>query len=280
MKKLSTLILSLTLAMICAFNFTACSSVNDVDDIKAAGKITMATESGFPPFESKDGNEYVGIDIEIAKAIAKELGVELEVKDMQFDAVVTSVQKGQADLAIAALTINEERAQAINFSDDYFGASQYVVVAKTDTTFDACTTKEEVDNILKGFESGTKIAAQSGTTGYYYVKGSDAFEFEGFANLTAVGLETPAMGATGVVNGQYKALIVDDEVAAQVAKANDGVKVIEISLNSEKYGIGVNKDAPELLKVVNKVLKDLKDSGELQKIIAKYSAASENSDAE
>ena len=264
--------MTMMLAVICSFGLTACgNSVNDVDEIKKAGKLVVATEASFPPFESKDGEKFVGIDIEIAEAIAKELGVELEVKDMIFDSVVTSVQKGQADLAIAALTINEERAEAINFSTDYFGASQYVVVAANDTTFDACKTKEDVD----GFENGTKIAAQSGTTGYYYVKGSEAFEFAGFKNLNAVGLETPVLGAQGVVNGQYKALIVDDEVAAQVVKANDGVKTIAISLNSEKYGIGVNKQAPKLLETVNKVLADLKASGELQAIISKYTSEAE-----
>ena len=268
--------MTMMLAVICSFGLTACgNSVNDVDEIKKAGKLVVATEASFPPFESKDGEKFVGIDIEIAEAIAKELGVELEVKDMIFDSVVTSVQKGQADLAIAALTINEERAEAINFSPDYFGASQYVVVAANDTTFDACKTKEDVDAILAGFENGTKIAAQSGTTGYYYVKGSEAFEFAGFKNLNAVGLETPVLGAQGVVNGQYKALIVDDEVAAQVVKANDGVKTIAISLNSEKYGIGVNKQAPKLLETVNKVLADLKASGELQAIISKYTSEAE-----
>lgn len=268
--------MTMMLAVICSFGLTACgNSVNDVDEIKKAGKLVVATEASFPPFESKDGEKFVGIDIEIAEAIAKELGVELEVKDMIFDSVVTSVQKGQADLAIAALTINEERAEAINFSTDYFGASQYVVVAANDTTFDACKTKEDVDAILAGFENGTKIAAQSGTTGYYYVKGSEAFEFAGFKNLNAVGLETPVLGAQGVVNGQYKALIVDDEVAAQVVKANDGVKTIAISLNSEKYGIGVNKQAPKLLETVNKVLADLKASGELQAIISKYTSEAE-----
>ena len=276
MKKLFALMMTMMLAVICSFGLTACgNSVNDVDEIKKAGKLVVATEASFPPFESKDGEKFVGIDIEIAEAIAKELGVELEVKDMIFDSVVTSVQKGQADLAIAALTINEERAEAINFSTDYFGASQYVVVAANDTTFDACKKKEDVDAILAGFENGTKIAAQSGTTGYYYVKGSEAFEFAGFKNLNAVGLETPVLGAQGVVNGQYKALIVDDEVAAQVVKANDGVKTIAISLNSEKYGIGVNKQAPKLLETVNKVLADLKASGELQAIISKYTSEAE-----
>lgn len=276
MKKLIALMMTMMLAVVCTFAFSACGTgVKDVDEIKKAGKLVVATEASFPPFESKEGGKYVGIDIEIAEAIAKELGVELEIKDMEFDSVVTSVQNGQTDLAIAALTINEERAAAINFSNDYFGAAQYVVVASGDTTFDACTTKEEVDAILASFENGTKIAAQSGTTGFYYVKGSEAFEFNGFSNLTAVGLTTPVLGAQGVVNGQYKALIVDDEVAAQLVKSNSGVKTIEIALNNEKYGIGVNKGATKLLETVNKVLADLKESGKLQEIIAKYTADAE-----
>lgn len=273
MKKLIALMMTAMLAVACTFAFSACGSAKDVDEIKKAGKLVVATEASFPPFESKEGGKYVGIDIEIAEAIAKELGVELEVKDMEFDSVVTSVQKGQSDLGIAALTINEERSAVINFSTDYFGAAQYVIVAKTNTDFDACVNKEDVDKVLASYPNGTEVVAQSGTTGFYYVKGSEAFEFNGFSNLKAIGLDTPVLGAQGVANGQYKALIVDDEVAAQLVKSNENVKTIKIALNSEKYGIAVNKGSKKLLETVNKVLADLKESGKLQEIIKKYTDA-------
>lgn len=272
MKKLISLMISLLLALTCMFSMTACkgSNVRDLDDIVKSGKIIVATNAEFAPFESKVGEQYVGIDIDIAEKIAEYLGVEVEINNMDFDSVVTSVQKGQSDIAMAGLTISEDRKKAIDFSDDYFGAAQYVVVKTTDTRFDACQTKADVDAVLKTLSG--KAAAQNATTGYYYIKGSEDFEFDGFTNLQAVAYESAPVAAMAVVNGQAELLIVDDEVAAQIAAANSGVKVIDISLSDEQYGIGVNKDNPALTLVINKVLEELKESGELAAIFARHTA--------
>ncbi|MBR2449055.1 MAG: transporter substrate-binding domain-containing protein, partial [Clostridia bacterium] len=269
-----TLLVALLMSVTCIFGLTACNdggSVRDLDDIVKSGKITVATNAEFPPFENKEGENYVGIDIDIAQAIADYLDVELVINNMAFESVVTSVQKGQSDLALAALTINETRLNAIDFSDDYFGAAQYVVVKADDTTFDACTTKEDVDTIL-GTLSGI-AGAQSGTTGYYYIKGSSAFEFNGFSNLEARGYDTPSEAAMAVANNQIKLAIVDDEVANQIVAANSNVKAIQIALSTEKYGIGINKSNKGLAFVVNKVLAQLKESGELNAIIERHTAA-------
>jgi len=273
MKKLLSLFVTLMLIVTCAFATTSCKKANtarDLDDILKSGEITMATNAEFAPFESKVGEDYVGIDIDIAQAIADYLGVELKINNMDFDSVVTSVQKGQSDFALAGLTISEKRQKAIDFSDAYFGAAQYVVVKADDTTFDACQTKEDVDAILATMSG--KAAAQTATTGYYYVKGSADFGFGGFSNLDAVAYESAAMGAMAVVNGQAKLLIVDDEVAEQTVQANSGVKAIRISLSSEEYGIGVNKSNKALTLVINKVLKELKEDGTLSAIIARHTA--------
>ena len=272
MKKLLSLLIALTLSLTCVFAMTSCkkSSARDLDDILKAGQITMATNAEFAPFESKEGEEYVGIDIDIAEKIAEYLGVELVINNMDFDAVVTSVQNGQSDFAMAGLTISESRKKAIDFSDAYFGAAQYVVVKATDTTFDACQSKDDVDAVLATLSGNA--AAQSGTTGYYYVKGSQDFGFNGFANLNAVSYESAAMGAMAVVNGQAKLLVVDDEVAAQIAATNTDVKVIPYALSSEEYGIGVNKSNVALTLVINKVLAELEQSGELAEIFARHTA--------
>ena len=272
MKKLVSLLITLLLALTCAFSMTACggSSVRDLDDILKSGTITMATNAEFAPFESKVGGDYVGIDIDIAEKIAEYLGVELVINNMDFEAVVTSVQNGQSDFAMAGLTISETRKNAIDFSEAYFGAAQYVVVKSTDTTFDACQSKEDVDTILAGLSGDA--AAQSGTTGYYYIKGSLDFGFSGFSNLNAVAYESAAMGAMAVVNGQAKVLIVDDEVASQIAATNTQVKVVPYALSSEEYGIGVNKSNPALTLVINKVLAELEESGELAEIFARHTA--------
>ncbi len=258
---------------------TACKqedNVRNLDDIVKSGKITIATNAEFPPFESKEGTEYVGIDIDIAQIIADYLGVELVINNMDFDAVVTSVQKGQSDLALAALTISEKRQKAINFSDAYFGAAQYLIVKATNTEFDNCQTKEDVDAILSA-STNKKGVAQNATTGYYYLKGSEDFGFAGFSNIQTSGLESPSMCAMAVVNEQADYLIVDKEVAERVIASNSGVKAIEISLSSEEYGIGVNKSNSALLKIVNKVLADLKvvdgdGISELDRIFKKHIA--------
>ena len=117
MKKLITLIVASIMCVLCAFSLTACGKeARDLDDILKDGKLTIATNAEFAPFEYKEGSDYLGIDIEIAEYIADYLGVELVVNNMDFDSVVTSVQKGQSDLALAALTINETRKEAIDFS--------------------------------------------------------------------------------------------------------------------------------------------------------------------
>ena len=273
MKKLLTLLIAVLMSVTCIFGLVSCkkeTSVRDLDDILKDGKITVATNAEFAPFESKEGEKYVGIDIEIAQEIADYLGVELVINNMDFESVVTSVQKAQSDLALAALTINETRLNAIDFSDDYFGAAQFLIVKKTDTIFDSCTNKAEVDAILATLSG--KVGAQNATTGYYYVKGSSAFEFEGFSNLETVGYNTAAEAAMAVANGQNILAVVDDEVANQIVQVNTDVKVIRIALSTEKYGIGINKQNTALKFVVNKVLAQMKESGKLNQIIAKHTA--------
>lgn len=272
MKKLLTLIIATLMCIACVFGLTACGSkTNDLDDIIKAGKITVATEATFAPFEYKEGETFKGIDVEIAQAIADYLGVELEINDMEFDAVVTSVQKGQSDLAIAALTINETRQKAIDFSVDYFdAAAQYVVVKSTDTTFDGLTTKAQIDDKLATLSGSA--AAQIATTGYFYIKGSADFEFDGFENLTAVSYDSAVLAGQAVQNGQVLLAIVDAEVALQMVKANNSLKAIKVSLSTEKYGIGINKENTALKFVVNKVLGELKSSGKLSQIINSYTS--------
>lgn len=271
MKKFITIIVAAVMCVLCSLSLTACSKeARDLDDILKDGKLTIATNAEFAPFEYKEGSKYLGIDIEIAEYIADYLGVELVVNNMDFDSVVTSVQKGQSDLALAALTINETRKEAIDFSDAYFGAAQYLIVKDSDTTFDACATKDQVVEKLATLSG--KAAAQSGTTGYWYVKGSEDFGFDGVSNLTATAFNTALDAAKAVVNGQATVAVVDDEVANQIVTSLSGVKAIKIALSSEEYGIGVNKSNTALLYVVNQVIAGLKESGALAEIISGYTA--------
>ena len=273
MKKFLTLLVTAILAVTCAFGLVGCGvSTRDLDDILSSGYITVATNAEFAPFESKEGETYVGIDIEIAEKIAEILGVSLRINNMEFESVVTSVQKGQSDLALAALTINETRKQAINFSDAYCGAAQYLIVKATDTTFDACTTKEDVETIIANMTNGTKATAQAGTTGFFYIKGSEAFEFDGYSNINATSMNTATDAAQDVINGNAAFAVVDDEVAKQLVATMSGVKAIEIALSNEEYGIGINKQNLALKFVVDSIIAEMKASGEIAEIIARHTA--------
>ena len=274
MKKFLAMIFASLMCTVCAFGMAGCgaSGARDLDDILKSGYITVATNAEFAPFESKEGENYVGIDIEIAQRIADTLGVTLRINNMDFSAVVTSVQKGQSDLALAALTINETRKKAIDFSEAYCGAAQYLIVKTADTTFDACTTKEEVEEIISNMTAGTKATAQEGTTGYFYIKGSEAFEYNGYSNINATSFNTATDAAKDVINGNAAFAVVDDEVAKQLVSALTGIKAIEIALSNEQYGIGINKQNTALKWIVDSIIIDMKASGEITEIIARHTA--------
>ena len=118
------------------------------DASKADSQLVVATNASFAPFEYKEGDKFAGIDMEIAAYIAEKLGLELVIMDMDFEAVVTSVGKNGVDIAMAGLTVNEERKQSVNFSDSYYNAAQVIVVKENDKSFDDCKTDADVLAVL------------------------------------------------------------------------------------------------------------------------------------
>lgn len=181
-------------------------------------QLVVATNAEFEPFEYKKGDSFYGIDMEVVKAFADSLGKELVIKDMKFDAVVLSVQQGKADIAAAGLTVTEDRAAQVNFTDSYYSASQKIVVRGDDTTFDECQTKEDVDAILKGLDSSVKIGGQNGTTGQYYVEGSEYFGFEKLP-ATFVGYDNGSLAMQDLINGNVQYVIIDAAPAAAISTA-------------------------------------------------------------
>lgn len=165
---------------ICTHYFGGGEPVGVTSAVEDASKdqLIVATNAEFEPFEFKKGDQFYGIDMEVVKALADSLGKELVIKDMKFDAVVLSVQQGKADIAAAGLTVTDDRAAQVNFTNSYYSASQRLVVKGDDTTFDACQTKEDVDKILNALDASAKIGGQNGTTGQYYVEGSEDFGFD------------------------------------------------------------------------------------------------------
>ena len=181
-------------------------------------QLVVATNTPFSPFEYKIGDKYCGIDIEIAALIAEKMNAELVIKDMNFDAVLTAVETGKADIVMAGLTVSAEREEQVTFSDTYYNASQVIIVKAGDTTFAECTTATEVEAILNAMDKNTIIGYQNGTTGGLYVEGDEDWGFAGFP-VTAKGFDSAVSAAQALVNGQIDFVVVDEGPAQIIVKS-------------------------------------------------------------
>lgn len=189
------------------------------------GCLVVATNAEFPPFEYYEGNKFTGIDMKIAKLLADYLGKPLYIDDMKFDAVVTSVKLGQADIGMAGLTVNEERMKDVNFTETYYTSAQVLVVKASDTTFDNCADAAAIEAILAQQTKSYNVGAQDGTTGYMYTAGDEGFGYDGFANLTAKAYTAGALAIKDVSNGKINAVVIDKQPAIMIAKSiNDTIK--------------------------------------------------------
>ncbi len=181
-------------------------------------QLIVATNAQFEPFEFKKGDKFYGIDMEIAKLLADYLGQELVISDMEFDAVCVSVGQHKADIAMAGLTVKEDRKVHVNFSTSYYTANQNIIVAADDTTFDECKEAKDIEAILKGFDKTTTIGYQNGTTGQFYVEGDESWGFDGF-NVTGKGYSSGSLAVQDLINGNSKYVIIDCDPAKFIVDA-------------------------------------------------------------
>lgn len=188
-----------------------------VEDAKK-DQLVVATNAQFEPFEYKSGENFLGIDMEIAKQLADYLGKELIIKDMEFDAVCLSVGQHKCDIAMAGLTVNEKRTEYVTFSTSYYTANQKIIVKGDDTTFDDCKTAEDAETILNGFDASTKIGVQNGTTGNWYVAGDEDWGFDGF-KTECVGYGSGALAVQDLINGNINYVIIDSDPAKFITDA-------------------------------------------------------------
>jgi polar amino acid transport system substrate-binding protein len=186
------------------------------DDTK--DQLLVATNAEFAPFEYKEGDTYYGIDMEIADLLAKELNKELVIVNMDFDAVCLSVGQQKADIAMAGLTINEERKEYVEFSTSYYNASQKIVVKSDNTEFDACKDAAAVEAILNKKDDSCKIGVQNGTTGQFYCEGDEDWGFDGFA-VTTKGYKNGSLAIQDMLNGNIDYVIIDSAPAAAITEA-------------------------------------------------------------
>ncbi len=270
-KKLLSLILALVM-MLSVGMLASCDSGNKsgndatdtaastdgsaADEGEAKKTLVMATNATFPPYEYYDGESIVGIDAEIAQAIADKLGMELKIEDMEFNSIINAVQNGSVDFGMAGMTVTEDRLKSVDFSDSYATGVQVVIV------------KEDSDIASVDDLTGKKIGVQLSTTGDIYA--SDTPDNGGFGEENVEKYSKGADAVIALTQGKVDAVIIDNEPAKEFVKANEGLKILETEFVSEDYAIAFAKNNTELKDKVNTALNELIKDGTVQKIIDKY----------
>lgn len=271
-------VLALVLAALMVFALVACGTSNSDETTTAANgessapasesestasgdkkTLVMATEATFPPYEYAEGDGFAGIDIEIAQKIAEKLGMELEVKNVDFGTIIGGVQSGKYDMGMAGLTVNEERLKNVNFTDSYATGVQ-VVIVKEDSAI------KSIDD-LKG-DGSMKFGVQQDTTGDIYA--SDTVEKGGYGEENVVRYKTGPDAVAALKSGKVDAVIIDNEPAKSYVSVNEGLTILDGEWVVEDYAIAIAKENTDLLEKVNTALKELTDDGTVKSIIDKY----------
>lgn len=254
MKKL----ISTLLIAACVFSLAACGSKKEETESKEeSGKesdtLVMATNAEFPPYEYYEGDEVVGIDAEIAQAIADELGMTLKIEDMAFDSIIPAVTSGKADFGAAGMTVTEDRKKNVDFTDTYATATQVIIV------------KEDSDIAGPDDLVGKKIGVQLGTTGDIYAGDIEDAEVEQYNK----GFEA----VQALTQGKIDAVVIDGEPAKEFVAQAEGLKILDEAFTEEEYAIAVAKGNDDLREKINDALAKLKESGKIDEIVAKYISA-------
>ena len=247
-------LLSLVLVAAMALSVAACGAKdNAATETEGKEVLVMATNAEFPPYEYYEGQEIVGIDAEIAAAVAEKLGCELKIEDMAFDSIIAAVSSGKADFGLAGMTVTEKRLESVNFSDTYAHATQVVIVPEGS----AITGVADLD--------GKKIGVQLGTTGDLY-----AGEI---ADATIERYNKGFEAVQALSQGKIDAVNIDNEPAKVFVAENEGLVLLDEAFTEEDYAMAIAKENTELLEKVNKALAELKEDGTLQAIVDKYISA-------
>ena len=276
MKKFFAVFMALVLALSCMVIFSACGSK---EEEKAT--LVMATNAAFPPYEYKEGENIVGIDAEIAAAIAEKLDMKLEIEDVDFGAVLTGVSEGKYDMGMAGITVTDERKETMDFSNTYATGIQVIIVndGSDITGLDSLFVFDEEGNPTALKNPDIKVGVQQDTTGDIYsssaVSGwgfNDLNEDESIKNDRVVRYKTGAEAVAALKTGKVDCVIIDNEPAKSFVASNEGIHILEgdNEYAVEDYAICVKKGNTELLEKINKALDELKADGTIDKIINKY----------
>ena len=245
MKKIIALALC-ALMLVCAFSLVACGG-EEAD----AKKLVVATSPDFPPFETLEGGEVVGIEIDIANLICEELGYELVIEQIAFDSVIPGVQTGKYDCGMSGISVTPDREKNVLFTTPYCLAAQCIVV-KVDSTIAA-----------KADLAGKKVSVQSGTTAEDFCLGQ---------GYTVDSYEANADAKLALTSGKVDAWVVDDLTAAEMCKGDATVKILDENMTTEPYAFAFNFEDEEMVEKVNEVLEKLISDGTIKGIFDKFNA--------
>jgi ABC-type amino acid transport substrate-binding protein len=219
-----------------------------------SGKILMGSDTSYPPFESKEGSKTVGFDVELAEAIAKKLGLELQVISTAWDGIIPGLKANKYDIIMSAMTITEDRKKEINFSDPYIDSNQSIAVVKGSPIKTVADLKDKV------------VGVQIDTTGQF-----EAEKIEKAGGLKEIQkFDTILVAFEALEQGKLDAIINDYPVSSYIGKTRGNTEVVAKIVTDEQYGIGINKDNTKLLEKINEALQQVKDDGDYATIYKKW----------
>ncbi len=231
------------LILVCVFLLTGCGKNDD--------ELVMVTEAGFAPYEYYEGGEIVGVDIDIANEIAKELGKKLVIKDIAFDSIVNEVKSGKADFAAAGISYSDERAKEVDFTVNYATSKQVVIVT------------EDSDISLPEQIKDKRIAVQLGSI-------ADTYVTKEYKDSTITRQKKYLAAIQDLKTGKVDCVVMDELPAQEILKENSGLKILDKELTQDKYGMIVKKGNKELLDSINKVLNRLISEGKISEYVIKH----------
>lgn len=223
---------------------------SDASEESSGGVLIMGTNAEFPPYEYFENNEIVGIDVDIAKAIAEKLGMELQIENMSFDGIIPAITSGKVDFGAAGMTVTEDRLASVDFTDTYANSNQVAIVQN--------------ESEIAGSEDlkGKILGVQLGTTGDGLATEMEDATVERYSK----GMEA----VMSLTQGKIDAVVIDQATAEAFVKNTEGIKILEEKLSEEEYAIALKKGNTELTEKMNQAISELKEDGTLDEIVLKY----------
>lgn len=253
-------IVSLLLVVVMMLSMVACGGADTEEGKKE--KLIVGTEAGFAPYEYMKGDEVVGVDMDIAKAIADELGMELEIKNMDFDGALLAVQNGKVDFVAAGVSVDPERDEVMDFSHEYVNSTEVVVVNKANPTVSASS-----EGLSGADLDGKIVAVQQGNIADIWVSSEDNCVPKEIKRYTKF-----AQAAEDLKNGKVDCIVMDELPAKDLVAANEELIILEGTLFEDKYAIAVDEGNQELLDKINKVIDKLIEDGKIDEFIANHAS--------